>query len=691
MEQLQNNGGILEGLEESIRYMLQESKEPEYTAYLQKMQERAGQQKQQVGLLKAELDRSYQMYLRRMQVQEMPKEGNVQAEENLYAPVQPVQEKSAPERPAPVQKKRNTEFTVGAAVLSIVGGGFILAALVTLGMTFMGGVFKGICLYGISLAFLLVSELYLYRKWPMLGATFSSIGIGGLYLSTAVNYLGLHNFNVLATLCITLVVTILVILLSRKRESVLYRVIGMIAGYLCFLTIGEGSTDTEILVATGLILLMNLLNILLPVRIAKTGINIMHMLVNTFFAMIFLLKVTVGCEAEQTVALIFVITSVIIMQALFVVQFIAYKKENRKACYVGFLTAYYFSMFSYLAMVCLLVRDMAVPNIFDWYGYGSAVMLGIIGLVSIMILLLFQCSGQGHIYTFLNLLVYFLVGGAGGEWKDVICLLIMLVIVKLLCWQVKERVYRINDIFLTLALCSAVLAVDAPQAYVCVVGVLVSIGLMRYWHTFYEMLLTFTLVFYTANHLPDMLQLPAVVGILLVGILLYNNVKNWQGKGILVYNISALIGQAICFLHLSSSAYEGQYITYLCMLVFGLATIILTLQEKYRMDCKGKYLILAGFLTYMAFILRTDIPVVNSVLLMAIALGCVGVGFALHKKSVRIYGLVLSLVVCGKLVLYDFFEAASVQKMILFFTVGAIALIIAAIYIVLEKKNHSEE
>ena len=57
------------------------------------------------------------------------------------------------------------------------------------------------------------------------------------------------------------------------------------------------------------------------------------------------------------------------------------------------------------------------------------------------------------------------------------------------------------------------------------------------------------------------------------------------------------------------------------------------------------------------------------------------------KKSVRIYGLVLSLLVCGKIVLYDFMGAPTLQRTILLFSVGVMALVISGIYIILEKKN----
>ena len=191
--------------------------------------------------------------------------------------------------------------------------------------------------------------------------------------------------------------------------------------------------------------------------------------------------------------------------------------------------------------------------------------------------------------------------------------------------------------------------------------------------------------------LPYQLQLPVIVGILFIAILVFNNVKRWRGKGIVIFNIGALIGQIICYLYLMESIYKNEYLVYAMMLVFGLATITLTFHKKYQMDFTMKELIVALFLTYMAFACRTGIPIFTSVLLMIIALISVGSGFVISKKSVRIYGLVLSLFVCIKIVLYDFWDIPTVQKMILFFAVGIIALIIAGIYIVLEKKQNKKE
>ena len=117
------------------------------------------------------------------------------------------------------------------------------------------------------------------------------------------------------------------------------------------------------------------------------------------------------------------------------------------------------------------------------------------------------------------------------------------------------------------------------------------------------------------------------------------------------------------------------------MFVFVLAYLVLTLQEF-----KHRELILVIFLTYMALIVKTNIPVINSILIMLIALVSVTAGFVKKDKPVRIYGLVLSLCTCGKIALYDYWGAPILQKTILFFVVGVIALVIAGIYIILEKK-----
>lgn len=745
MDNKAENKGLFEETEQRLRKLMAESRDPEYTVYLKSLFNRLIQERHQVDLLKLELDRSYQLYQRRVRsngasvqqtvcgagveaaIESVPMAENTTIAETKteqdavagsftnaaestdasYFNMFDGQEKIAPDVPKwqgntfpeskSVLKKKNAEFTVGASVLSVVGAVFILAALVTLGMTLMGGLFKGICLYGIALAFLLVSELVLYRRWPMLGTTISAIGIGGLYLSTAVNYLGLHNFNMWVTLVISFGITLFTVFLSRKRDSVFYRIIGLIAGYLCFFTVKEGITDAEFMVVSGMILLMNLMMALLPVKKTGVALNITHMTANTIFTFAFIDYVNYRCDVGDLQLLMFALASVTVPLLLLVLELIKCKKQavlahehTQTNLSAGMLVTYYISSFFHSlfvseAILCVLEWESRA----DGYCFISQLFVVICGLLVIGVLCFYKCDGWQHIYIFMNVMTFFIYMSAENIWVTVCGIVLLAVISKLVSLK-DNTALRVNDMITTVVLCLCIISQDrGATMYLLLGGLAFSVLMIRYWQTAYEILLMGTLVFYVTEYLdfPIVLQLPAVVGILLVSVLVFNNVKRWHGKNILVFNISALVVQAFCFLGLMRPIYWNTYITYLCMLVFGLATIIITFQEKYHMNFKGKHMVLAIFLTYMAFVFKTSLPVVNSVLMMASALISVGIGFAAAQKSVRIYGLILSLLVCGKLVLYDFFKAATLQKTILLFAVGCIALLISAIYIVLKKKN----
>lgn len=189
------------------------------------------------------------------------------------------------------------------------------------------------------------------------------------------------------------------------------------------------------------------------------------------------------------------------------------------------------------------------------------------------------------------------------EWKYACCLLAMLVVSKVLSLK-KNGPIRVVDALNTILLCLSVISYKKPAHILLLAGIVFCVLTIHYWQTFYEILITFTVVLYVAEciSLPVLLKLPFIVGMFFIGILLFNNVKRWQGKKILLFNILALLGQTYCFLGLMHPIYQNTYITFFCMFIFGVATIILTFQKKYHMDFKGKYIVLILFLIYMAFI-----------------------------------------------------------------------------------------
>lgn len=635
-----------------------EAKDEQFKEYLYKFQVRVLQQRQNVDLLEQELQTNYQTYLRK--VSRVPQ----------------------------AAKKNSVEFAIGTALLSVVGGGFILTAIVMLAMNYMNGFVKGMCLYAGALVILLVSEVLIYRKWQKLGIVLSGMGIGGLYLATILNYISLHNFGMWPAMIIAPTITIMVIVLSRMRDSVLYRVLGVIACYVCMLAVEKGITDIEFIIFSAIILLVNVLYIVIPLQKKQLNVGIVHLFANVIFAGIMLLRLG-NTNVSQEIRLGFALCMVMVMHII-VGMLLRYQRKQAeqglKVSNAGVMVAYGFCAFFSVVMLQGCLRNVAEGQI--WMYHMVALM--ICGICIVTMLALRKYQEKWYIYYFMNYALLISYLGVGDDKLRIYCTLVMLLLVKILSlWKITKL--KVYDAFITTLNCIMVFAykdIGTPYSYLLLAGVVLSVLLISQWRTYHEILLTFTIGIYAVQHISSPLQLPLYVGIMFVGILAFNNVKRWKGQGIMVYNIFALTGQVICFLLLANPVYRNAYIIYLCMVVFGVATIVLTFQEKYRMDFKQKYLIMALFLTYIAFIIKTSLPVMNSILLMLIALICVGIGFAVNKKSVRIYGLVLSLLICGKIVLYDYWGAPTLQKTVLFFVVGVLALMIAGIYIVLEKKNN---
>jgi len=707
--------GKLEALEAQTQKYLSEASDQMFTEYLIKLKERIRNQKYQVDLLQDELDRSYQMYLRRKELAERPvgsnpvgevpanmqvnMPANMQVNPPVNVPVNipSVNETTAVKRieeparipaSAPIKKTEGgAEFIVGTAILSIVGGAFILTALVMLTMYFMNGFVKGMCLYAGAILLLLISELLIYRKLPKLATVFSAIGIGGLYLSTVLNFLTLHNFGIMATIIITMLITLFAILLSRKRDSFVYRILGLVASYLCLLTVGEDISTIEFCMLSGMILLINMVCILIPIRKYKTAFNATHMCSNLVFA--FLMDWRLGeFVIPIEFRLLLIIGLLLIMQMLLFAQMKHEQKEMAVGNRVANTVLKVFYAISAVGLTNIL-GDIFWENMLytEMLRYGSVAAVAVICIVACLALR--KYSVKWYPYYLMNLCCLNICWCTENDGETIICLLVLLVIAKILSlWRIPAL--KLCDAFLTSVTCLYLLAYmdeNSVYTYVLLAGVVISVFFISQWQTYFEILLTYTLAIFAVAQLGGMLKLPVFTGILFVGMLLFNNISRFRGKHIVVFNGFALAGEVICFLLLLNPVYQNAYLTYLIMLVFGLATIVLTFQEKYHMNFKCKNMIMALFLTYMAIIIRTNLPVINSILLMVIALVCVGVGFVVKEKAVRIYGLVLSLLVCVKIVLYDYIGVSTLQRTVLFFAVGVIALIIAGIYIILEKKN----
>jgi len=413
-------------------------------------------------------------------------------------------------------------------------------------------------------------------------------------------------------------------------------------------------------------------------------LGVLHMLSNALFCAIFIAR-SADLSLNQVMLLIFTLTSFVVFNIIYVLTDRAgdmIRAEGKPYDKVGVITAFYISAFIFVTILSYILCFYPENDGTNVKHLGVAAA----GIICLVFFLIERKRNDRWIqYITFNLIAFGIYGFFGTTTQSILCIFIMLVAAKALTWV---KALQSSEAVITIIACLAALIYwEQPLVYLLIAGLALSLLLLHRRQTFYEISIVITLVIFMALKLPALIKLPSIVGLLFISFLLFHNLPRCKGKGIQVYNYIALSIQVICFLLLADNIYRWAYITYLMMLIFGLATILLTFHKKYEMDFRFKYIILAMFLTYMAFISRTGIPILTSILLMVVALLSVAVGFVFRKKSVRVYGLILSLFVCGKVIIYDFIGISTFNRMILFFVVGIIALVISGSYILLEKRN----
>lgn len=86
----------------------------------------------------------------------------------------------------------------------------------------------------------------------------------------------------------------------------------------------------------------------------------------------------------------------------------------------------------------------------------------------------------------------------------------------------------------------------------------------------------------------------------------------------------------------------------------------------------------------------TDVGYVYSAVTLAVALALVILGFALSKKSIRIYGLVVMGISIFKLVFFDISLSTTIEKAVVYLTCGLLCFAIGFVYSKLEEKIDTE-
>ncbi len=643
--------GNRERTEQKLSELTRLSKEPYFSRYVAQMKKDLEEGVATPLQVEREADRSYAEYQRRMRDREAAK---------------------------PELKTKSVEFKIGIHVFSLIGALFILAAFVTFGFYFLKGAFQGICIYVAAFALVLFSELFLRRKMQKFAGVITGIGIGCLYAANIVNYLVLHFVNGIIAVLLTLLIAAATIWLSRKRDSVVIRLIGLIGCYVCLYPIHGFETELSFFVLTIILFIVNVAGVLFPNQSRAAAILAVHAALNVIFTGALLIIAGLD-HVQATYLAALLLSSFIFME---IMAFVNRKREKDNEIFTITCIGSGFLLFMMFLLETVTGEQLV-----------GLIMAAVTAAVSMLFFLLWEKEDErkwAQVYFaagFFLLIgafsdhpieqtitvgVIFLIARIGNRQKQLIALeAIAAVAVGLTGIGLSGSVYAYILAALLVLLSFRINKLHVFHEIVTTASVLMIWFLKCEWHRLYNW------------GMDGKWFYPVAVLLLMLLFLLFHHLPGLRDKKQEVYNIVSLCFIGIfCLLPL----FEGHLWTRIAIMAAGTLAAFLLLRKRYGLYWKGNTLLWAGFFSLYSITGNFGSPVVSSILIMAAAFFLVGIGFRHKEKMERITGLVLAALVCLKLVLYDFREAELLYRMIVFLIVGVMALGISFLYMFLEKK-----
>ncbi|MCL2719333.1 MAG: hypothetical protein FWE14_11200 [Lachnospiraceae bacterium] len=685
-------GLTMELMRERILNLRFESRDIQFNQYLTQLMNDMDTGQATLKQVAEEVTRVYQIYLERNKEMAAPEEPHP-AEPHIGA--KPDGKIAGAEDNTTGINKANgaqgdasgAEYTVGAMIIGIVGAVFLLVGFITFGLNYLTGIWQGIFLYLLSLIIILGSELYIKRKLSKFSYGLTGLGIAALYASTIINYLYMKTIGSITAAVITLIIAGFSFLLSRRKGSAMMRLISFIGCYVCFLLVMRFQNQLEFLVAAGVLFLVNVTSVFLPNQKHSEILHKVHMGLNTVFILTF-----ADLARQGGIMDIYIILCLVLNIVLLNIVSLKQEKDTITTVLFGIETG----MFS--IMILKILSDLAHPyQLISQQIYYHVLVYMLILAVGIFFYIINR-DKWGKIYQYYFLIIFSLLMLIDPVDKEYIWGMLVLFIVVKVFSRLKEN-EAANAIITFFAFAAGLACKDEWQTWLFLALAILSIPLIKRWRLFYQYTISLYLIIFAALKLPDYNQLilPVAALILFVLVLVFHyfvrpaNQKE-DNKLQMTYNLTTLGAIAlISFFCLTAT----DNIAKALVTLIGAVSIIMYVNPAFFIMFKKKYLLLAGYLIFMTLVIQFPNPVYASLILMLIAVICVGAGFIIHDKSQRISGLVLAIFVCLKISLYDFQGLEPLQRTIVFAGVGAFALIISLIYIRLEKvgveKGHGAE
>lgn len=548
------------------------------------------------------------------------------------------------------QQKTSMEFKIGAGVLSGIGIVFVVAALVILVRNFMPPFVQGMAMFAFFALVWLISQMGLMRAAKKLALGLTGASVVGLYLSVAVNFHEFHTLPPYWAQGLLVLVAVLSWLNGRVIRSAVLQCMSF-GGYLFFFLFLPWEEELPLF-------------ILLLVTMA--GLNLMWNL---------------GAAGERRDLVRLVHTLCFGVVYLIYGMYLFFDMTLLGDEVVGVLPILIYHMLM-LGLLNLFYIKSAGPGMFAAWMSFTVVELMIICSTIVML----QCKGD-----FVT-----------PQWL----LALIGVNLFLLLWQ-KFRWYGMGVYFQSFFLLLFLVGGELMWPGIAAAVVLFAAGLLcvREKQLAHELIMSLYFLFFLFLVVPAAWIYAARMALLLVITALCLYVPRLRAKkpAALVYTNVSLMGTTLLGLGMErlrqSLFYSGSttvlgegvkagqlpnYIPDTVVLVLSVLAVLVLWRKRCYLPGRLQGLMLVLVLTYMVFIYRIEIPVAASIALMVVAVVAIITGFVRKETALRIYGLILSLFVCAKVVLYDYWDLELFSKSILLLVVGLIAIAISIVYAVLE-------
>lgn len=527
-----------------------------------------------------------------------------------------------------VQSKNTFEFHVGAGLFSIVGILFILSGLVIFSMNYMTGFIKGIALYGMAIVLIVISELFIKKKQETICNVVTGLGICSIFAATIVNYLYLQNFNMIVAMVIVVLASVVTLFIGKAKNSVCFKLISLFGGYICLYPVEGVENGSLFLAICAILFVIHLTSILIPLKKESRAFMITGMALNLIYMIVFVVLGNLNQIEGGYIAVHIGLAAIIFYVHAFRSSF---AKENSMVVFLTVGTLIYYFAFTYV-----------LKGILEYQGwYYTGIILGIFLMVQLL----------GRIHSVKGIAAAVMIG-TFIQYTDVL-----------------EK-YDYYDLAYLAAFAATIL-------------------ILKNWKLFYELMITAAFLLYPLIHSSEWsyswqteLNILVCSGILVVFFLIFNHAKWLENRQTKVYNWICIFILGILQLYLINC---DNIFVFLFMLLVGITLFTVLFQERYQTSLKHKNVYLIGYLTYMGMVFPIDYFVVTNIIMTVIALLSVIIGFYKKEKPIRVYGLLLALFICAKIIIYDYRTVTQMQRMWLFFGVGIIILMISFVYFRLEK------